>query len=580
MKSSLRSIFLTLFAFIALSATAQEQATALALPDSLEGKLKENRQNDDVRGKALADIIEYLFEHRQHEAALPYIKELRNLKYYNEGDYYQVALCDYYYGSSLLTISKTNNNVSGFQEAMLWLDKALVSLDKTIDNILTRKLKARVMLGKSSGLFSMNFYPQMYECSINGIEIAEIDKDSLMIGKLYNNLGLMYQNLFRNEESIEALKKSLIYIPNSILSLTNLAVTYTTVKEYDSAYIYLNYALKNARSINDSLYVYLWNGYTKRHEGNNEEGEMILKEVVAGYERLSKNVHEKCMAFRELAIAENKLGKYTEALSAINEAIRVAEVIQDLNALYFSYGVKSEIEQAMGDYESALIDVHNLMRIDDSLSQLRNANKIVQYERELEYKKAEENFKYENFKAQQRQKTTIIVSSITTVFVIVITIFLFVLNRKRRKMLELELNAQNREMASKALNQMHVNEVLKDVVNRMNEIQENSEGMGIGVSSMIHDLNEMVDDGSKKDFDYYFVKVHPDFYTNLKKDFLNLTSNDLRLCAFIKAKLSTKEIAELNNMSADSVKNSRSRLRKKLGLTDPNISLDSIISKY
>ena len=580
MKSLLRSIFLTLFAFLALSATAQEKATAIELPDSLVGQLKENRQNDDVRGKALADIIEFLFEQNQEEVALPYIKELRNLKFYTEGDYYQQALCDYYYGKSSLTISKTNNNVSGFQEAMLWFDKSLVSLDKTIDSMLTRKLRARVMLGKSSGLFSMNLYPQMYECLINGIEIAVINKDSLMIGKLYNNLGLMYQNLFRNEESIEALKKSLIYIPNSILSLTNIAVTYTTMKEYDSAYIYLNYALKNACDFNDSLYVYLWNGYTKCLEGKNGEGEILLENVVAGYERLSGNTYEKCMAYRELAIAENKMGKYTEALRAINEAIRVAEMNQDLNALFFSYGVKSKIEQALGNYKAALIDVNNFLSIKDSLSQLQNANKIVQYEREFEYKKAVENFKYENFKAQQKQRTITIVSGITAIFIIIITIFLFILNRKRRKMLELELNAQNREMASKALSQMHINEVLKDVVNRMNEIQENSEETGIGVSSMIHDLNEMVDNGSKKDFDYYFVKVHPNFYTNLKQDFPNLTTNDLRLCAFIKAKLSTKEIAELNNMSADSVKNSRSRLRRKFGLTDPNISLDSIISRY
>lgn len=573
-----RLLLIIIILLIGISGWAQDDASIL--PDSLTSQLKEFRQNDDKRAQILIDLIEYCFDHRQHEAALPYIKELRNLKYYTEGDYYQIALCDYYYGNSMLKKNKKDNNTIGLQEAMQWFDKSLVSLDKTINNSSTMKLRARLMLNKSSCFFSMNLFPQMYECIINGIEFAEKENDSLMLGKLYNNLGLMYQNMFRNEESIVALKKSLVYFPNSILSLTNIAVTYTTVKEYDSAYIYLNYAMKNACNFNDSLSVYLWNGYTKRHEGNNEQGEMLLKEVVAGYERLSENNHEKCMAYRELAIAEEQLGKYTEALCSINEAIRIAEITQDLNALYFSYGVKSKVEKAMGDYESALLDVYNLMRIDDSLCQLRNANKIVQYERELEYKKAEENFRYESFKAQQKHKTTTIVSTITTVFIVVVAAFLVVLSRKRRKMLELELNAQHREMTSKALNQMHVNEVLGDVVDKLSKIQDSSNGEGASLSATIHDLKEMVDDGSKKDFDYYFVQVHPDFYKHLSADFPDLTPNDLRLCAFVIAKLNIKEIADLNNMSADSVKNARSRLRKKLGLTDPNASLLAFLSKY
>ena len=127
---------------------------------------------------------------------------------------------------------------------------------------------------------------------------------------------------------------------------------------------------------------------------------------------------------------------------------------------------------------------------------------------------------------------------------------------------------------------MHVNEVLGDVVEKLSKIQNTPNGGGTSLTSTIHDLKEMVDDGSKKDFDYYFVQVHPDFYKHLSADFPDLTPNDLRLCAFVVAKLNIKEIAELNNMSADSVKNARSRLRKKLGLTDPNASLLTFLSKY
>ena len=92
---------LLIIIIILLGSPCWAQEDASILPDSLTSQLKEFRQNDDKRAQILIDLIEYCFDHRQHEAALPYIKELRNLKYYTEGDYYQVALCDYYYACFL-----------------------------------------------------------------------------------------------------------------------------------------------------------------------------------------------------------------------------------------------------------------------------------------------------------------------------------------------------------------------------------------------------------------------------------------------------------------------------------------------
>lgn len=57
------------------------------------------------------------------------------------------------------------------------------------------------------------------------------------------------------------------------------------------------------------------------------------------------------------------------------------------------------------------------------------------------------------------------------------------------------------------------------------------------------------------------------FQTRLKSRFPHLTSYDLRLCTYLKANLSTKEIAILLNITPDSVKKAKHRLRKKMGLT-------------
>ena len=56
------------------------------------------------------------------------------------------------------------------------------------------------------------------------------------------------------------------------------------------------------------------------------------------------------------------------------------------------------------------------------------------------------------------------------------------------------------------------------------------------------------------------------FRLRLKSQHPKLTTYDLRLCTYLKANLSTKEIATLLNITPDSVKKAKHRLRKKLGI--------------
>lgn len=59
------------------------------------------------------------------------------------------------------------------------------------------------------------------------------------------------------------------------------------------------------------------------------------------------------------------------------------------------------------------------------------------------------------------------------------------------------------------------------------------------------------------------------FQQQLKARYSRLTSYDIRLCTYLKSNLSTKEIATLLNITPDSVKKAKHRLRKKMNL-QPN----------
>ncbi|KAB1156453.1 hypothetical protein F7018_11120 [Tenacibaculum aiptasiae] len=73
--------------------------------------------------------------------------------------------------------------------------------------------------------------------------------------------------------------------------------------------------------------------------------------------------------------------------------------------------------------------------------------------------------------------------------------------------------------------------------------------------------------------------LNNEFYTNLLNSYPNLTKNELRLCSLLKLELSSKEIAQIQNIELQSVYINRSRLRKKLKL-DSNINLVSTLRKF
>jgi DNA-binding CsgD family transcriptional regulator len=67
-------------------------------------------------------------------------------------------------------------------------------------------------------------------------------------------------------------------------------------------------------------------------------------------------------------------------------------------------------------------------------------------------------------------------------------------------------------------------------------------------------------------FSHHFNSVHGDFLTILKNKFPSLKPHELRLCAYLRMNLSSKEIAPLMSISVRGVEISRYRLRKKMVL--------------
>lgn len=69
-----------------------------------------------------------------------------------------------------------------------------------------------------------------------------------------------------------------------------------------------------------------------------------------------------------------------------------------------------------------------------------------------------------------------------------------------------------------------------------------------------------------KQFEVIFNEKHQNFISRIKETYPELTSKDLRFCAYIRMNMGTKEIAQLLNITDKGVEKSRWRRRKKFGI--------------
>jgi FixJ family two-component response regulator len=82
----------------------------------------------------------------------------------------------------------------------------------------------------------------------------------------------------------------------------------------------------------------------------------------------------------------------------------------------------------------------------------------------------------------------------------------------------------------------------------------------------------MTSDEDWKTFETHFDQAHQDFINRLKSTYPHLTQSDLKLCAYLRLNISSKEIAHLLNISLRGVEVRRYRLRKRINIsTEENL---------
>ena len=140
-----------------------------------------------------------------------------------------------------------------------------------------------------------------------------------------------------------------------------------------------------------------------------------------------------------------------------------------------------------------------------------------------------------------------------------------------------EMAHNQRELASNALHVLQKNEMLTILQDKLNDL---SVELKVKMKPFFQEIKNNIDlDKDWNTFQLHFTQVHPDFFARFQQNFPALSQNELKLLAYIRMKISNKEIANMLNISTKSVEMSRYRLKKKLNLSTED-NLDDWIVKY
>lgn len=385
------------------------------------------------------------------------------------------------------------------------------------------------------------------------------------IPNILNNLGIVYQHLQKYDSALYYYKESLsykdvvedkAYFESSLLN--NIGSLFLDINEPDSAY----QALTKAMEI--------------RQKSNDISGQIASHSQLAEY-------------FQEVKQPKQALDHYYQGFA---KASRVGSIEQQ----YSLSGKLSAYYASAGNPDSALKYLVLNNQFKDTLNNVKTIQELTRLELISSYKEKERIRIYE----QKRKKAIYLFYSALLVLLLSIFILLYILANNRNKRLKLEgknallttqntqlenknllneLELKNKELTTNVLNMIRKNELIKQVVDLLVEHKlKLSEGDSNFINSIIRDLNSMQDDSIWNEFEIRYQQVHTEFFDKLNNICPSLTTNERRLCAFLRLDMTTKDISSITGQSLRSIEVARTRLRKKLLLTNSETNLSDFLS--
>jgi tetratricopeptide (TPR) repeat protein len=413
-------------------------------------------------------------------------------------------------------------------------------------------------------------YSKAVEYLLNALHIAERRNDLSELARNYHDIGTVYTQDGNLDKGMQYYQKAVEIwkrIGNKrgpVTALYNMGHAYQQQNKDTLALQYYEKVIQQGKETDNNaavlfsyvnistIYLKLKNYTLARHfcdealklVGNGSGVDNVLAEIYGVYS--------------EIYLAE---GETQQALAIATKGLTLAESARKSSYILQNYWRLANIYQHMGNYSKAYEALSRYTILNDSLKNESNKASIEQMVSGYELEK-----KDMQLAAQMQQYESGIFRRNAFIALLACLLLLTFMTYNRTKLLlaakQQQLKHHTQSLLEKSMIISSISGELDALRNSATTVDENMEKFGRILQLKIHTDEEW--ENFKKAFD----EVYPSFFNNLRYKYPGITAAELRLAAITKLNLSVKEAATMLGISTDSVKQSRYRLKKRIGVPE------------
>ena len=498
------------------------------------------------------------------------------------------------------------------QESLEWYEKTKNMALASNDSI----LYARVMVSNAFAMSELGQFSNSSQEYQKALAISIKQKDTSLILTAKVGLSILYGKNHFHKESLEELdfvleiaRKSKDY-PRIIIALTNIGANHYFSGDYEKAIRPLKeeielsekHPLSNSSITNG--YTILANSYSKLDSLES------ARQIVAKIKNILNNNPDKSVKLNFLEAKTNLLfaeKNYKMADSLGRILLQLQRSTSNYENILSTLEVLYKANNALGHRDRELDYFKEHAKINDSINSVLKVNAFSYYQTLYETEKRDAQIANQISAIELlavKNKVQFQWMLLVVITLLSIGIYFYVNNKKNREKVDNEKNkkalAQQKLVAINLENDLLNKEIeykKKDLINFAIEISQNQQWAKIlyekfeklknaenknkelEIKALGNEIRDkLVVDIESAEFHEKIETLGSSFFSTLNERVPDLSKTELRLITLIRMKVTTKQIATLQNISPASVRTSRYRLRKKLNLSDHE-DLDMFITK-
>lgn len=436
-------------------------------------------------------------------------------------------------------------------------------------------------------------YDKSSEMSFEALKLYEeledekgISKALYRVGNIYFEQGKWEKSLEYNQQSL-AISREINDLIGISRGLNNVAADYGNMGEFDN---FENY-IRQAIVINKKTGRKLWEGINyfnlaiiNRENQQYDTAYFFYQKAEFLFMEIN-NITKLSALYTHYSKYYEELGDMRESLLFANKAYQLAADNQTKRPIQIAAMRLHYVYLANDNIDSAYKYSQIQSQMEDSLDLEKSMTRLLQLELLYEFKKQEQQREIE----QERIQFYYIISAIILISFFILVIFILIARHRlrvktaiiKRKELENEIDSKNKELTSNVMSLMRKNEILSEIADKLLKVRDDAvkEETKLAIKRIAIELEQSTDKEIWEEFDVRFQQVHSEFYEKLLQKHPDLSPSEQRLCAFLRLNMTTKEISELTGQRTNSLEIARSRLRKKLGISNTKENLVVFLSQ-